>query len=120
MSCTNTFDVVGPAIAVAVGKDDDPVACRMSERRLLGGVEVAVVHRLGHPDAAARIDVDVRRIEEHRRLRPERNLEIVGQDERIVEPLCRRAGRNRDESEEEQTGGTHGGRINYSRLASND
>ena len=71
-------------VAVLVGQDEDPVSGRMRQRRLLRGVEVPVVHGFGHPDAAPRIDVDVRRVVEHRRFSPEGDFQIVGQGELIA------------------------------------
>ena len=58
--------LVGAAVAVGVGQDEDPIAGVMGQRALLCGIEVPVVDRFGDPDATADIDVDVGRVEEHR------------------------------------------------------
>ena len=99
---------VRASVVVGVRKDDDAIAGRMIQRVLLGGVERAVVHRLGDPDAPARIDVDVRRVEEHRRLGPEGDLEIVRQHELIAQRLGVGARSVRDQRDRQNRGGTPG------------
>ena len=84
----------------------------MGERVGLRVVEPAVVHGLGHPDPAVRIHVDVGGVEEHRRLGPEADLEILGQHELIAELLASRlrASRKEREDRDDRAGpGTHGG-----------
>ena len=99
---------VRASVVVGVRKDDDAIAGRMIQGALLGGVERAVVHRLGDPDAPARIDVDVRRVEEHRGLCPEGDLEIVRQHELIAQRLGVGARSVRDQRDRQNRGGTPG------------
>ena len=63
---------VGLAIAVFVFDDDDAVALG------LAGVVGAIADTLGDPNPAVLIDVDVRRVAEQRRRRPERDLKPSG------------------------------------------
>ena len=79
------FGTVGASVVVGIRENDDAVAGGMSQRTLLGRVECAVVDRLGDPDPPASVHVDVRRVEEHRRLGPQSDLEIVRQDESILQ-----------------------------------
>ena len=51
---------------------------------------VAVADALGHPDAAVLVDVDIRRIMEHRRRRPQRDLETVRHAEDVERHANRR------------------------------
>ena len=81
---------VGAAVAVAVREDDDPIARRVRQRLALGGVEAAVVDGFGDPHPPLRIDIDVRGVEEHRGLGPERDLEVVGKGELVGERLAGR------------------------------
>ena len=105
---------VRPAVAVRVAENQNPVSRVMGEGTLLGGIEAAVVDRFGHPDTAANVHVDIRRVEEHRRFRPKGNLEIVGEDKLITASLRPRAthgpGKGEAEQNAEHAAG-HGRRI---------
>ena len=67
---------VGPAVAIGVFEDQNPVARR--PRLLLA----AVVHHLTHPDATLGIDVDVGGARQHRLGGEQRGREARGHDER--------------------------------------
>ncbi len=75
---------IGFAVPVGVLEDEDAIPGGMRERLLFAGIEVPIVDRFRHPHAPARVDVDVRRVEEHRRLGPQRDLQIVGQHELVA------------------------------------
>ena len=76
--------LVGAAVAVGVFEHHDAIALRIAL------LVAAVVHALGHPDAALRVDVDVGGILEHGRLRPDRDLEPVGHREDVERHESRR------------------------------
>ena len=93
---------VGTTVAVCIRENDDAIAGRVGEWLGFRGVEPAVVHRFGDPDASAGVDVDVGRVEEHRRLGPELDLEIVGQEEPIANLLFGLPRGCRDQGEQQQ------------------
>ena len=77
---------VSLAVAVFVLQHDDAVAFGLT------GVMGAVADALGHPDPAVAIDVDVGRVEQHRRRGPQGDLEAVGDLEDVERNLDRLAG----------------------------
>ena len=60
---------VAGAVTVGVFEDDDAVTLLMESSRV-AIAPLAIVHRFGHPDAPARIDIHRRRVVEMRRLGP--------------------------------------------------
>ena len=67
--------LVGLAVAVGVFEDLDPVGLLDAVEPLIAAAREPVVQPLGDPDAAARVDIDVGRIDQHRLGRPERRLQ---------------------------------------------
>ena len=89
---------LGLAVAVLVLQDDDLVAFR------LAGVVRAIAHAFRDPDPAVAIDVDVGRIPQQRRLRPDGDFEAFRDLEEIERNLDRVGG------------GRRRGRLRYRRL----
>ena len=98
-------NLVGLAVAVGVLQDEDAIAFG------LAAVVGTIANAFGDPDAPVLVDVDVRRVMQHRRRRPQRDLESVRKMEelernpdRLRRLLRRRLRRRQQQKDQRQRG----------------
>ena len=102
------LDAVGRAVAIGVLENQDSIASPVGQRVQFRRVELPVIHRLRNPDAAARIDVDIRRVEECRRLGPQPDFQVRVEDELVIDGprTADRAGDQQHGAERDSNSGT--------------